>query len=179
MKTIKNKLKILYNRPDILDAIDCIAARINQNYAGQEVHLVIAVTGGIVFATDLMMKLTDVRPKLHLVDVTSYHGMLRTEPRVTAAQADRLHEITDNPVIIIDDICDTGHTIKALARYLAVYEPSSIEAAVMLDKPSCRKVKVEPEYIGKTIEDVFVVGYGLDYNEHYRNLPYIAILDNT
>lgn len=171
-------MKILYDRPTILDRVDEIAKSINKNYAGETLHVVVVSTGGMMFAADLLLRLTP-SIRLHLIGVKSYHGMLRTEPHIEYV-TENIVNIKDSPVLIIDDILDSGKTIQTVTNYLKEFNPASIEVAVILDKPSKRLTSIEviPHYKGFEVGDYFVVGYGCDFRGEYRNLPFIGVLDD-
>ena len=153
-----------------------MAREIDADYpAGEEIHLVCVLKGGFVFMADLIRSMST-RVSLDFIAVSSYGAGTRSSGEVRF-QKDLDTSLQDRHVIIVEDIVDTGLTLKYLQESLKRRAPKSLRTACLLSKPSRRKVEVPVEYIGFTIEDKFVVGYGLDYAEKYRNLPYIAILD--
>ena len=153
-----------------------LAEEIERDYpAEEEIHLVCVLKGGFVFMSDLIRSMTT-RVSLDFIAVSSYGAGTKSSGEVRF-QKDLDTSLEGRHVIIIEDIVDTGLTLKYLQDVLQKRAPKSLKTACLLSKPSRRKVDVAVEYIGFTIEDRFVVGYGLDYGEKYRNLPYIAILD--
>ena len=153
-----------------------MAREIDADYpAGEEIHLVCVLKGGFVFMSDLIRSMST-RVSLDFIAVSSYGAGTKSSGEVRF-QKDLDTSLQDRHVIIVEDIVDTGLTLKYLQESLKRRAPKSLRTACLLSKPSRRKVEVPVEYIGFTIEDKFVVGYGLDYAEKYRNLPYIAILD--
>jgi hypoxanthine phosphoribosyltransferase len=172
--------RVLISAEEIADANRRIAAQIARDYAGRSVVLV-GVLKGAVFATaDLARALaetpggpTDVQ--LDFIAVSSYGNAHRSSGEVRLVQ-DTTHAVEGKHVIIVEDIVDNGHTLHYLLAKLGARQPASLKAAVLLDKPYRRAVDVPVDYIGLTCPDEFVVGYGLDYQERYRTLPYLAKL---
>ena len=153
-----------------------LAEEIERDYPPEEeIHLVCVLKGGFVFMSDLIRSMTT-RVSLDFIAVSSYGAGTKSSGEVRF-QKDLDTSLEGRHVIIIEDIVDTGLTLKYLQDVLRKRAPKSLKTACLLSKPSRRKVDVDVEYIGFTIEDRFVVGYGLDYAEKYRNLPYIALLD--
>lgn len=153
-----------------------LAKEIERDYpAGEEIHLVCVLKGAFVFMSDLVRSMTT-RVSLDFIAVSSYGAGTKSSGEVRF-QKDLDTSLEGRHVIIIEDIVDTGLTLKYLQDVLQKRAPKSLRTACLLSKPSRRKVDVPVEYIGFTIDDRFVVGYGLDYAEKYRNLPYIAVLD--
>jgi hypoxanthine phosphoribosyltransferase len=155
-----------------------MAAEIERDYPGaDEIHLVCVLKGGFVFMADLIRSMTT-RVSLDFIAVSSYGAGTKSTGEVRF-QKDLDTSLEGRHVIIVEDIVDTGLTLRYLQDVLKKRAPASLRTACLLSKPSRRKVDVVVEYIGFTIEDRFVVGYGLDYGEKYRNLPYIAVLDGN
>ena len=153
-----------------------MAREIDADYPpGEEIHLVCVLKGGFVFMSDLVRSMST-RVSLDFIAVSSYGAGTKSTGEVRF-QKDLDTSLEGRHVIIIEDIVDTGLTLRYLQDVLRNRAPKSLKTACLLSKPSRRKIEVPVEYIGFTIEDRFVVGYGLDYGEKYRNLPYIAILD--
>lgn len=153
-----------------------LAEEIERDYPdGEEIHLVCVLKGGFVFMSDLVRSMST-RVSLDFIAVSSYGAGTKSSGEVRF-QKDLDTSLEGRHVIIIEDIVDTGLTLKYLQDVLQKRAPKSLRTACLLSKPSRRQVDVAVEYIGFTIEDRFVVGYGLDYGEKYRNLPYIAVLD--
>ena len=142
---------------------------------GEEIHLVCVLKGGFVFMSDLIRAMTP-RVTVDFIAVSSYAKSTKSSGEVRLLK-DLDSGLEGRHVIIVEDIVDTGLTLTYLQDILRARSPKSLRTACLLSKPSRRQVDVTVEYIGFTIEDRFVVGYGLDYAEKYRNLSYIAVLD--
>ncbi|MEO5896511.1 MAG: hypoxanthine phosphoribosyltransferase [Vicinamibacterales bacterium] len=152
-----------------------LAQQIEGDYPqGEEIHLVCVLKGGFMFMSDLVRSMTT-RVTMDFIAVSSYGAGTKSSGEVRF-QKDLDTSLEGRHVIIVEDIVDTGLTLKYLQEILRSRAPKSLKTACLLSKPSRRRVTVTVEYIGFTIEDKFVVGYGLDYAEKYRNLPYIAVL---
>lgn len=153
-----------------------LATEIERDYPeGEEIHLVCVLKGGFIFMADLVRAMSH-RVSLDFIAVSSYAKSTKSSGEVRLLK-DLDSGLQGRHIIIVEDIVDTGLTLTYLQEILRARSPKSLKTACLLSKPSRRQVDVVVEYIGFTIEDRFVVGYGLDYAEQYRNLPYIAILD--
>lgn len=151
-----------------------LAAQIEADYAEKELVLVGVLRGSVVFISDLMRGI-DLPLTLDFLAVSSYgHGTS------TSGQVRLLKDLSENiegkHIIIVEDILDTGTTLSYLTHMLAARQPASVKICTLLDKPTRRTTLITADYVGFTVPDAFVVGYGLDYGEKYRNLPYIGIL---
>ena len=142
--------------------------------SGQEIHLVGVLKGGFVFMADLIRAMS-ARVTLDFIAVSSYAQSTRSSGEVRLLK-DLDSRLEGRHVVIVEDIVDTGLTLKYLQEILHARGPRTLKTACLLSKPSRRKVDAPVDYVGFTIEDKFVVGYGLDYAEQYRNLPYIGVL---
>jgi hypoxanthine phosphoribosyltransferase len=151
-----------------------LGAQITKDYQGKELTLIGIMKGSIFFLTDLARHV-DLPITLELMGVSSYQGGTETtgEVRITNDLTKPMH---NRHVIIVEDIIDTGLTMKFLLENLSARHPASVRVATLLEKPSRAKVKVPIDYKGFVIEDRFVVGYGLDYGEKYRNLPFVGVM---
>ena len=168
--------KVLISEDDIRGRIMTLAAEIERDYPQPEgVHLVAILKGGFMFMADLVRAMSD-RVTMDFMAVSSY-GKGTTSSGQVRVLKDLDSNVEGRHIILVEDIVDTGLTLHYLQDLLKARAPKSIKTACLLSKPSRRKVDVAVEYIGFTIEDHFVVGYGLDYAEKYRNLPFIAILE--
>ena len=167
--------KVLISQADIQQRITTLAAEIEADYPGAEgIHLVAILKGGFMFMADLVRAMSD-RVTMDFMAVSSY-GKGTTSSGQVRVLKDLDSNVEGRHVILVEDIVDTGLTLHYLQDLLKARAPKSLRTACLLSKPSRRKVDVTVDYIGFTIEDHFVVGYGLDYAEKYRNLPYIAVL---
>jgi hypoxanthine phosphoribosyltransferase len=164
------KAKALLSKTDIERSICELADRINRDYAGKTLVLVCVLKGSFLFIADLARKLK-LETRIEFIGVSSYEGTESTgHVRLTQ---DLSREIGDEHVLVVEDIVDTGRTLDYLVKTLDLRGPASLEVCTLLSKPSCRVIDVPVKYIGHEIENHFVVGYGLDYNERWRHLPEI------
>ena len=169
-------MNVMLDARTIQTRIRELAAEIEAAYPENEsIHLVGVLKGGFVFMADLVRAMTT-RISIDFIAVSSYGSGTKSSGEVRFMK-DLDTSIEDRHVLLVEDIVDTGRTLKYLQQNLARRAPRTLRTACLLSKPSRREVEVPVEYIGFTIEDRFVIGYGLDYDEKYRNLPYIAVLD--
>jgi hypoxanthine phosphoribosyltransferase len=167
--------KILYHATTILARLDEMAHEITRDYRGKELTVVAILNGSLMFMADLLRRIP-LPLKLDCISVSSYHGSTESSGRVTFDQLS-LPDIRDRHVLIVDDILDSGLTLTAILEKLnAETNPKSLKICVLLRKMKARVETVDAEYVGFDIGDEFVVGYGLDYQERYRNLPFIGVL---
>ncbi|MEM7330454.1 MAG: hypoxanthine phosphoribosyltransferase [Chloroflexota bacterium] len=155
--------------------IEEIAFQIEADYAGIDLLLICVLKGGYIFLSDLSRAIK----MSHHVDfmaVSSYEGKSTESSGVVQIMMDLKQPLAGRHVLIVEDIIDSGRTLSYLRQLLLAREPASLEICTLLTKPSRREVDVDVKYIGFEIPDEFVVGYGLDFDEYYRNLPYIAVL---
>ena len=151
-----------------------LGAQLSTDYAGLDPVLVSVLKGSLVFLADLMRAM-DLPSSIDLMEVSSYGAGTETSGQVRILK-DLSKPIEGRDVIVVEDIIDTGLTLNYLLRYLAERHPASIKVCCLLDKPARRLAEIAIDYRGFTIPDRFVIGYGLDYDERYRNLPYIGVL---
>ncbi len=159
-----------------LDAkIKEIGEKISRDYAGKEVHLICILKGGVFFACELAKRIT-VPVSLDFMQVSSY-GDATKSSGIVRIKKDLDDTLENKEVIIVEDIIDTGRTLHYLMPLLGYRNPASIKLCALLSKPDRREVPIEIDYLGFDIPDEFVIGYGLDYAQKYRNLPFIGVLD--
>ena len=169
-------MKVLLSSEQIQSRIRELGAEIERDHpTGDEIHLVGVLKGGFMFMADLVRAMSP-RVTLDFIAVSSYQRSTRSSGEVRLLK-DLDSGLEGRHVIIVEDIVDTGLTLTYLQDILRARSPKTLRTACLLSKPSRRQVDVRVEYVGFTIEDRFVVGYGLDYAEKYRNLAHIAILD--
>ena len=168
--------RVLFSEDDIKDMVKKVADEINRDYAGKRPVLVALLKGSVIFASDLMRALV-IDCEIDFMKVSSYSGTQSTG--VINIVSDIRTDIADRHVIIVEDIVDTGLTLYKLRELLAGRNPASLKICTLLDKPSGRKAEVYADYIGGTVGNEFIVGYGLDYDEKFRNLPYIGVMKNS
>jgi hypoxanthine phosphoribosyltransferase len=151
-----------------------LGEQITRDYQGKDLTLVGIMKGSLFFMTDLA-KHIDLPITLEVMGVSSYQGGTETTGEVRITH-DLTKPMANRHLLVVEDIIDTGLTMKFLLENLAARHPASVKVATLLEKPSRAKVKVQIDYKGFVIEDRFVVGYGLDYNEKYRNLPFVGVM---
>ncbi len=151
-----------------------MAAKISTDYSEQELTVIAVLHGSLMFVADLLRRIP-LPLKLECLSVASYYGKTQTSGEVGFKQV-TVPDIVGRDVLIVDDILDSGHTLAAIRETLETARPSSIRTCVLLSKKKQRAREVDTDYVGFEIEDEFVVGYGLDFRERYRNLPYIGVL---
>lgn len=171
--------RVIFSAEELASAIRRIAEAIARDYAGGTIVLVGVLKGAVFATSDLARALAEIPDgpdvQLDFIAVSSYGNSHRSSGEVRLVQ-DTTHAIEGRHVVIVEDIIDNGHTLHYLRAMLGNRQPASLAAAVLLDKPYHRAVDVPVEYTGLTCPDEFVVGYGLDYQERYRTLPYLAKL---
>ncbi len=167
-------MEILLSAERIRERVGELAAEIRDQYRGQPITIVGVLTGCLMFLADLVRHL-DMPVRLALVQASSYRGAA-TSPGKLRVQADLTPELRGRHLLLIDDILDTGRTLDHMVRQLQELKPASLRVAVLLRKQARQEVPLEPDFCGFDIPDVFVVGYGLDYNDEYRQLPFLGVL---
>lgn len=165
-------LEILVPSSKLSARVRTLGRRITRDFAGRDLHLITVLKGGLFFLTDLARAID--RPlSLDCLGISSYNGEARGTVRITKDLDD---DIQGRHVLIVEDIIDTGLTLAYIRRNLLLRQPASLTICTLLDRPYRRIVDIEVAYVGFTVPDAFVVGYGLDWRGRYRNLPYIATL---
>ncbi len=152
-----------------------LGAQLSTDYAGHDLVLVSVLKGALPFMADLMRAMT-IPVQIDLMEVSSYGGTATETSGLVRILKDLSSSIQGKDVLIVEDIIDTGLTLNYLLRYLRGKNPRTLRICALLDKPARRLVEIDIDYRGFTIPDQFVVGYGLDYGEFYRNLPFIGVL---
>ena len=173
----KDILKILVTEQEIEETTARIAAEIDRDYAGKSDHLVLLgiLKGSVPFLAELMKKIKT-NPEIELMKVSSYGKGTKSSGSVKIILDWQRENIEECDIIVVEDIIDSGRTLSYLCEYLKQKGAKSVRTCTLLDKPSRREVDFKPDYCGVQVPDEFVVGYGLDYCEMYRALPYIGIL---
>lgn len=166
-------MQVLLSREQIRVRIDELGREIARDYAGRDLHLVGVLKGACTFLSDLCRSI-DLELTLDYIAVSSYGAATKSSGEVRLVK-DLDQGLAGRDLLVVEDIVDTGLTLNYLLNLLAARGPRSIKVATLLSKPSRRLVPVQVDYVGFTIEDRFVVGYGLDYNERHRNLPDIMV----
>lgn len=166
--------RVLYSQDDIKAACQRLGADITRDYAGKKPLFIGVLKGVIFFMTDLLREL-DFLADIDFIDVSSYHGGTASTGEITLVH-DIDTDISGRDVIIVEDILDTGRTLAYLRERLSERNPKSLKVCTLLDKPEGRVVEAKADYVGFNVPNEFLVGYGLDYVEYYRNLPYVGVL---
>jgi hypoxanthine phosphoribosyltransferase len=167
-------MRVLISKPQIELRIAELAQEISRDYAGQSITLLGVLNGSLMFLADLVRQL-DLPSRIGFVQATSYRGATTT-PGELDVNPGLIPDVRGRQVLLLDDILDSGVTLTTLKQRVWALEPSSLKVAVLLRKRGRQQVPFEPDYCGFEIPNVFVVGYGMDYNDEYRQLPYVAEL---
>ncbi len=173
MNFYKNDVDVMLDAETVSAKVRELGAQITKDYQGKELTLVAVMKGSLFFAIDLARAI-DLPLKLEVLGVSSYSGTETTgEVRITS---DVTKPMAGRHLLVVEDIIDTGLTMKFLLENLGARHPASLKICTLLEKPARARTKVPIDYKGFVIEDKFVVGYGLDYDERYRNLPFIGVM---
>lgn len=170
----KDIAEVLIGKEEIEDICKRLGEQISKDYAGKNLLLVSVLKGAVVFMADIMRNIT-VPCEIDFMAVSSYSGTKTTG--VVKFKKDLDIDPNGKDILIVEDILDSGVTLSYLKKVLYGRNANSIKVCAFLDKPDNRVADISADYVGKVVPDAFVVGYGLDYNEKYRNLPYVGILD--
>ncbi|MDP8202612.1 MAG: hypoxanthine phosphoribosyltransferase [Candidatus Tenebribacter burtonii] len=166
--------KILKTETEIQEIIKQLGKQISKDYEGKNPIMICILKGGIVFLSDLMRSIS-IKVELDFMSLSSYGNSTKSSG-VVRIKKDIDADILDRDVIIVEDIVDSGLTLKYLDEYFMQHNPASVKICTLLDKPKAHKIDINIDYVGFEVGNEFVVGYGLDYAQKYRNLPYIGIL---
>ncbi len=169
--------RVLISEEEVDAIVSDLAARIDRDYAGEDKRLVLLciLKGSVVFMGELMKRVT-VPVEIDFMRVSSYGSGTSTTGNINIILDLQRKDIAECDILIIEDIIDSGRTLSHLVKYLQLKGAKSVKTCTLLDKPSRREVDFEADYVGRKIPDEFVVGYGLDYNEKMRALPYVGVL---
>ena len=174
--TVQPSPKVLFSRREIAATVKRLATEIGRDYQGKNPLLIGILKGSFVFLADLV-RLLDFSLEVDFVRLSSYGRGTESSEKIKVVQGFR-SRVRGRDVLVIEDIVDTGLTTAFLLDYLRKKKPASLRLCVLTDKPSRRRVPVPIDYLGLTVPDEFLVGYGLDYDEKFRNLPDICVLDD-
>jgi hypoxanthine phosphoribosyltransferase len=168
--------RLLFSQQEITSAVDRLAAEISRDYQGKTPVLVGVLKGVFIFMADLVRRL-DLPLEIEFVRLSSYGSSRQTSGEVRMVQ-DLSCSLKGRDVLVVEDIIDSGLTLAFLLEYLNNQDPESLKLCTLLDKPSRRKIQIKIDYLGLTVPDGFLVGYGLDCDQRYRNLPDIWVLED-
>lgn len=169
-------MKTLISEQDVQAGVRKLATELNQLYEHRPLTIIAIMTGSLVFLADLI-RLLRMPLRVGVVQASSYRGAT-TRGQLTI-NSEMMPDITQHEVLLIDDIFDTGHTLAEVMRLMTALQPTSLRTAVLLTKQGRQEVAMQPDHAVFEIPNEFVVGYGLDYQDRYRNLPFIAVLEPT
>lgn len=172
---MSERIRVLLPEEEVDARIQAIGEQISRDYAGRQVHLICVLKGGSFFMCELAKRIT-IPVSLDFMSVSSYGGDTKSSGVVKIVK-DLDESLKDKDVIVVEDIVDSGRTLSYLLEMLRDRGPASLRLCTLLDKPDRRVVDVDVHYTGFQIPDEFVVGYGLDYDQMYRNLPYIGVVE--
>lgn len=172
---MSERIRVLLPEEEVDARIQAIGEQISRDYAGRQVHLICVLKGGSFFMCELAKRIT-VPVSMDFMAVSSYGGGTESKGVVKIVK-DLDEPIKDKDVLVVEDIVDSGRTLSYLLEMLWARGPESLRLCTLLDKPERRVVDVDVDYTGFQIPDRFVVGYGLDYDQKYRNLPYIGVVE--
>ena len=172
---MSEKVRVMLTEEEVDAKIQLMGEQISKDYAGKQVHLVCVLKGGSFFMCELAKRIT-VPVSLDFMSVSSYGGET-TSSGVVKIVKDLDEPLEGKDVLVVEDIVDSGRTLSYLLEMLKDRKPASLRLCTLLDKPDRRVVDVQVDYTGFQIPDEFVVGYGLDYDQRYRNLPYIGVVE--
>ena len=170
-----NNIRTLISEKEIATAVADLSERVAADFVDSQLTILGVLTGSIVLVTDMMRQI-ELPHQLGMIQASSYRGKTTTSGELRI-NIDFLPEIRGRDLLLVDDIFDTGKTITKIKEQLELFEPKQIRTAVLLWKKSRSEVEATPDYYCFDIPDEFVVGYGLDYNGEYRNLPYIGVIE--
>ena len=169
------RIKVMFSEEEVAKKIKELGHKISEDYAGKEIHLICVLKGSVFFVCELAKNIT-IPVTMDFMSVSSY-GDGTSSSGVVKIAKDLDEALEGKEVLVVEDIVDTGRTLSYLLEILEKRKPGSMKLCTLLDKPSRRVVDVNVDYTGFQIPDEFVVGYGLDYDQKYRNLPYIGVVE--
>ncbi|NMB26436.1 MAG: hypoxanthine phosphoribosyltransferase [Tissierellia bacterium] len=172
---LDRKPKVLFTINEIAERVKKLGMEISEDYDGEDIVVIPLLRGGFIFASDLVRELK-IPVNIDFMTTSSY-GHSEVSSGIVEIINDVRTNVKGKNVLIVDDIIDSGYTMEKVVEFVSMKEPESIKICVMLDKPSRREANISPDYVGFTIPDVFIVGYGLNYGDYYRNIPYIFTFD--
>lgn len=175
MADLKSKGKVLFTESQIQKRAKELAKKIEKDYKGEPLYLVGTLKGAVMWMVELLKNL-NCDCEIDFISASSY-GSSTTSSGIVKIKKDLDGDVYGKNVIIVEDIIDTGMTLKHLIKHIGDRNPKSIKTCALLDKPSRRTADIEADYVGFEIENLFVIGFGLDYDQKYRNLPYISYIE--
>jgi hypoxanthine phosphoribosyltransferase len=175
IENIKSSLKVLISTNEISERISELAEKINSDFKNKKLTFVIVLKGGVFFGIDLLKKINLIFD-IDFIEISSYDDAFTSSGKINLVK-DLRNPIENKNLVIIEDIVDTGLSLKFLIEHFKKYNPSSIKTCVLLDKHENRKENIDLDYVGFVIPAKFVIGYGMDYKNYFRNLDYVGYLE--
>ncbi|MBS4534168.1 hypoxanthine phosphoribosyltransferase [Clostridium sp. D2Q-14] len=171
-----DRKRVVISKEEIAEKVKTLGEEITKDYKDKNILIVSLLKGSFVFTADLVREI-DLMTRVEFMTTSSYgHGK---ESSGNVRVVNDLHvDVKDYDILIVDDIVDSGNTMKFVINYLKELGPKSVKSCVLLDKPTRREVEIEPDYCGFTIPDLFIAGYGLNYGDYYRNIPNIFVFED-
>lgn len=166
--------KVLIDEKKLSDIVKELGAKISRDYKGKNLLMISVLKGSVVFMSDLLRQIS-IPCQIDFMSVSSYHGGVKSSGVVKILK-DLDIPLEGFDLLIVEDILDSGQTLSYITKILSARKPKSMKICTLLDKPMARKSPIEADYVGTQIPDEFVIGYGLDYKEEYRNLPFVGVL---
>lgn len=170
----KKVWEVLLSEEEIQKRIEELGEQLSKEYKDKKLYVISLLKGSFIFTADLVRSIS-VPVKINFMTTSSYGNSLETSGTVNII-TDVQDDLTGYDILVVDDITDSGLTMKHVMEHLKKKNPNSVKCCVLLDKPDRRRVDLQPDYIGFTIPDKFVVGYGLNYGDYYRNIPYVFVV---
>ncbi|MEQ8848803.1 hypoxanthine phosphoribosyltransferase [Botrimarina sp.] len=170
-------MRVLHTEEQLRQGVERMASEIAHAYGDRPLTIVSVLTGSVVLLADLI-RMLEMPLRVGVIEASSYGGARTTRGELTV-NAELLLDIRDRDVLLVDDIFDTGHTLVKVVEKVQELGAASVRTAVLLRKHGRQEVSAQPDFVGFEIPDEFVVGYGLDYDDHYRNLPYLGVLEQA
>lgn len=171
----KDIQEILFSEKEIENIVNTIAKQIEKDYNGKDFIMVGLLKGSVAFMVDIMKKI-NLDFSIDFIVASSYGSTTESSGRVNI-QKDISQSVEGKDILIVEDIIDSGNTLDFITKYLTAKKANSVKICTLFNKPDRREVEIPVDYVGAVIPDAFIVGYGLDYDEKYRNLPYVGILN--
>ncbi|MBC2575419.1 hypoxanthine phosphoribosyltransferase [Peptostreptococcus canis] len=178
MNIEERKWEIMFDENAIDSKLTELGNMIKNDYKDKNLLIIALLKGSFIFCADLVRKIDIKTLRVNFMTTSSYGHEEVSSGRVKVQSDITISDITDYDVLIVDDIADTANTMNFVLNHIKAKNPKSLKTCVLLDKPSRREVEFKPDYCGYTIEDKFVVGYGFDFHDKYRNVPYIFNVTN-
>jgi hypoxanthine phosphoribosyltransferase len=175
MKTMSEKISVMISEEEIDKRVRELGKQITEDYKGKSIRLICILKGSVIYMAELAKRI-NVPISMDFMSVSSYGSGTKSSGNITIKK-DLDEDISGLDVLVVEDIVDSGNTLSKLIPMLQSRNPASLKVTTLLDKPSRREAEVDVDYIGFEIEDKFVVGYGLDYDQKYRDLPYVGVVE--